>query len=245
MGTNTDISAFIAANGVTKCAPEASGKVASKPAHKGGMAGKRRKRAPHASASVTVDTTVDGWQFNALAMPEVQDSIKSGVFSALVGSGWLTDAETVEGRISHVKVILAEKYLCSWDTYTGPNKNTLTGYVRMVAYQKTVSYIKLHVHLYDGSARAMRIDSTDATAEDAAPRVIADDASAVAYLRVEQRQRLTAALDALDATERAHFDALMAGDTSAEFAASAGLSPVQATRQKTAMMAKLAALVQE
>ncbi len=209
MGTNTlDIAAFVASNGVTRCEVGASGKGTAKRNPLGGaVKGKRngRKGKSNLPAMAPIDTSVDGWQWEALTRPEILDSIKSGVFAALVGSGWQTDGETVIDRTSHIKVLLADSYLGKWDAYTGPNKNSLCGYVRMIAFQKTINYIKLHLHRHDGAVNAVKIDATDATAEDKAPRVVVDDSSALAYLRVDQRQRLTAAVDALDASERSHF----------------------------------------
>lgn len=244
----SDVAAFIAHNGVTRCEVGASGKSegSKRDPFNGNRAGQRRRKSDTRPVSPAFDTTDPTWKAQALALPTVQDSIKSGVFAALVGSGWQTDGETVADMISMVNVKLIERYLDKWAGYNGTKtKNTIDGFCRFVAYQKVVSYIKLHIHMYDGAVDAVRIDATDATAEDKAPRVVVDDASALAYLRVDQRQRLTAAVDALDTSERSHFAALMAGRTSAEWASGAGLSAVQATRQKTTLLAKLARIVQE
>lgn len=192
-----------------------------------------------------IDTTVNGWQSRALGSADVQDAIKSGVYTALVGSGWRADADTVADCIGHINVLLLDGYLDKWAGYTGKNKNMLTGFCRWVAYQKTVNFVKLHVHRYDGSVDAMRIDATDATADDKAPRTIADDHSALAFVRVEQRERLMLALEALEALERSHIDALLAGESSADWAARNDMTPVQAARHKAATVAKLATLVQE
>lgn len=246
MGTNTDLSAFLANHSITKCAPEQSGKGETSNPFGGARKGQKRRKGAKFPPMEPVDTSVDGWQWVALSRPEVLDSIKSGVFTALVGSGWSTSPDSVADRISHIKVILAESYLDKWNTYTGPNKNTLTGYVRMVAFQKTIHYVQLSLHEYDGAVDAESVNHTDYSADDdTAPRgIYGDDSAEVAYLRIEQRQRLESALDALSADERDHFEALLAGETSAQWAERAGYSPVQATRQKKAMMERLAALVQ-
>ena len=242
------LAAYLANNSVTKCAPEQSGKGdASASPFKGGS--RPRKGISKFPPMAPVDTSVPGWQWEALNRPEVLDSIKSGVFTALIGSGWGTSPDSVEDRISHIKVILAEKYLEDWRTYDGPNKNTLPGYCRMVAFQKTIQYVQLKVHEYDGAVDAEPVNHTDYHRDDSdgqpigARGILADDTSAVAFLRVEQKERLERALEALSADERSHFEALMSGDTSAEWAAREGFTPVQATRQKKAMLAKLAALV--
>lgn len=190
-----------------------------------------------------IDTTVAGWK-NAAIIANL-DSIKSGVYTALIGSGWRTDADSVADRTQAVALYLIEKSLDKWAGYQGKNKNMLSGFCRWIAYQRTVNYIKLHRHMYDGSASAMRIDTTDATQDDKAPRVVIDDTSALAFVRIEQRERLVLALDTLDAMERSHMDTLFAGGTSAAWAAEHGLTPVQANRHKAATIAKLAALVQE
>lgn len=190
-----------------------------------------------------VDTTVPGWKNTALTAN--LDSIKSGVYTALIGSGWRTDAETVADMTQHVALYLLDKSLDKWASYEGKNKNMLSGFCRWVAYQRTINHVKLSVHKHDGAVNAMRIDATDASADDKTPRVIVDETSAIAYLRVEQRERLELAMEALDNAERSHFEALMAGKTSAEWAASAGYSAVQATRQKKAIVTKLARLLAE
>ena len=178
-----------------------------------------------------------------LSNPAILKAIKAGVFSALVGSGWRTDAETVADRISDIKVILAEKYLAGFNPEKG---KTLRGYVRMVAHTKTVSYVKLHVHRHDGAVGAIRIDCTDATGDDgngsSTPNVIAESAP-TPFERTEQKERLTAALEALEALERSHMEALLSGATSAAWAAQNGMSAVQANRHKKATIAKVSRLV--
>lgn len=188
-------------------------------------------------------TNNNTWEI--LSNPEILKAIKAGVFSALVGSGWRTDADTVADRISDVKVLLASKYLAGFNPEKG---KTLRGYVRMVAHTKTVNYVQLHVHRHDGAVGAMRIDPTDATGDDgngsSTPNIIADS-SPCAFLRIEQREALTGALEALEALERSHMEALLSGSTSAAWAAENGMSTVQANRHKKATIAKLARLVAE
>lgn len=190
-----------------------------------------------------IDTNNPTWKNTAIVLPEVQDAIKSGVYTALVGSGWSANPDTVADCISHVTLLLLDSYLDRWASYQGKNKNMLTGFCRWVAYQKTVSFVQLKVHEYDGAVDRMVIDATDATAEDKTPRVVADETWGIGFLRVEQRERLVNALEALEADERSHIMALLNGESSAVWAAENGMTPVQATRHKQAVIAKLARLV--
>lgn len=184
------------------------------------------------------------WQI--LSDPKILKAIKAGVFSALVGSGWSTNTDLVNDRISAIKVILADTYLDKFDASKGKG---MAGYCRMVAHDKTVSYVKLHVHINDGAVNRGTVNHTDFTSgndsEDCTPSVgiHADDSATLGFVRVEQRERLQKAMTALSEAERAHFMALMSGRTSAEWASENGYSAVQANRQKTAMMAKLTRLV--
>lgn len=180
---------------------------------------------------------------NILATPEIQRAIRGGVISALTGSGWAFNSDQIDEQVSEITLLLVDGYLDRYDASRGKG---LPGFVRMVAHKKTVSYIKLHVHKYDGAMNRGSVNHTDFTSEDdTAPRgVYADESADLGFVRVEQRERLERALDALTADERSHFEALIAGQTSAEWAESHGYTPVQATRQKKALVAKLAALVQ-
>lgn len=189
-----------------------------------------------------IDTTAIDWKNSAIVLTDVRDAIKSGVYTALIGSGWRTDKDTVADCIGHVTVILLDSYLDRWAGYTGKNKNQLAGYCRMVAYQKTIHFVKLHVHLHDGAVNAMRIDATDASADDKTPRVVADTTPNT-FERTEQKERLTSALEALETLERSHIEALLSGCSSAAWAAENGMSPVQANRHKKATVEKVARLV--
>lgn len=174
--------------------------------------------------------------------PAILRAIKGGVCAGLLGSGWNLNQDLVKEMVSEVKVLLAESYLDKYD----PNRGkTLPGYVRMVARSKTLNFVQLKLHQNDGAVNAMRIDGTDATADDASPRVVEDECAGIGFLRVEQRERLTRAMARLEAIERSHIEALLAGETSAQWAARNGMTPVQATRHKQAIVAKLARFVAE
>lgn len=191
-----------------------------------------------------IDTAAANWKNDAIVLADVRDAIKSGVYTALIGSGWRTDPHTVADTIGHITLILLDTYLDKWASYTGKNKNQLAGFCRMIAYQKTVNFVKLHVHRHDGAVDAMRIDATDASADDKTPRVVADPA-ACSFERIEQKERLVSALAALEASERSHMEALLAGRSSAAWADENGMSAVQANRHKKATVAKLARIVAE
>jgi hypothetical protein len=182
--------------------------------------------------------TKNKWEI--LSDPAILRAIRGGVVSALSGSGWRLTADLIDDRVSDIKVLLADQYLDGFDPDKG---KTLTGYVRMVARTKTINYVQLKLHENDGAVNAMRIDATDATADDTTPRVVADNSAPLAYLRVEQMERLTRGLEALKADERSHIEALLNGETSAVWAERNGISPATANRHKAATIAKLARIV--
>ena len=190
-----------------------------------------------------IDTSRPTWKNDAIVLPEVRDAIKSGVYTALIGSGWSANPDTVADCIGHVTLLLLDSYLDKWAGYQGKNKNQLAGFCRWVAYQKTINFVQLKVHEHDGAVDRMVIDATDATADDATPRVVTDETWGLGFLRVEQRERLTNALEALETDERSHIVTLLNGGSSAEWGAENGMTPVQTTRHKQAVIAKLARLV--
>lgn len=201
------------------------------------------KRVNHRHVFITTDTHIDitaeGWKSLVLSFTEIQDSIETGVFCALLGRGWSYDADTVRDLCQHVNVKLLETHLDSFD----PGRGALATYCRVVAYHRTLNYLDLHRWQHDCSEDTASVSGTD-SADDPSNCVVPDDSAALNLARIEQRERLTRALEALESAERSHAEALFAGDTSAQWARGNGSSPVRACRQKKVIMATLAAFVQ-
>jgi DNA-directed RNA polymerase specialized sigma24 family protein len=236
MTNKQTLEAYLANGGtVNRVAPEVSGK-----APKGTKVAPKRTRKVAAPA-VTFDMSDPDWKWAALSHPKVAKAIKAGVFNALVGSGWATTTDVVEGRISEIRTILAAKYL---DDFNPEKGKGIVGWVRKVAFDKTVSYVKLHRHLYDGAVNRGSVNPTDYSGGEgddttALQGIHADKSAELGFVRVEMRERLAKASERLSAAERKHLFVLVNGGTAKDWAKISGCSPVTAHRQKEALLAKL------
>ena len=177
---------------------------------------------------------------NDITGKTVQRALNLGVVKALIGSGWTLNKELIAERMQSVSLELLE-VLPKFDS----NRSKLEAYAFTVAFSKTVSFVKLHLHRHDGAMNRGTVDSTDATADDKAPSCITDESALSGFARTEQRMAMERAVERLTAIERSLFACIYVGDSEREWGHDNGFSPVQVNRMKADLIAKLARYVAE